>query len=369
LEERTRLIIATSLIALVAVSLVVAGVTVLAPRPILLLQTTTSMQDSGILDLIKTAFDAKYGVDLRWIAAGTGQAIAAAGRGDGDVVIAHSATYEGEFINHTSTKYPYSGQGIFRVNFAYNYFVIVGPTSDPANVAGMTKPDNATLIFKIIYDAAGSGKPVIFTSRGDKSGTNTKEETIWKAWGLNGTVQTKTWYKSLGQGMGPTLTETNELNAYTLTDYGTWLKMRSGLINLKVVSSLKCKDLKNTYSVMAVDPEKHPTVNFDLAREIIYFMIREGQNIIGNYTIDGEQVFYKSVKPDCFCSSSLCPICNGTLNLVSYSNSPPCDSDRLFCDACNGLANIQHQTGSSSLSPMSLAGYTWSPLPLRMRTA
>jgi len=360
LEERARLIIATFVIALVTVSLVVAGMTVLAPKPALWLQTTTSMQDSGLLDLIKPAFDAKYGVNLRWIAAGTGQAIAAAGRGDGDVVIAHSATYEREFINHTSTKYDYSGQGIFRVTFAYNYFVIVGPTTDPANVTGMAKVDNGTLIFKKIYDAAESGKPnVIFTSRGDKSGTNTKEETIWKAWGLNGTVQTKTWYKSLGKGMGPTLTDTNEMLAYTLTDYGTWLKMRSGLTSLKVVSTLQCKDLKNTYSVMAVDPVKHPNVSYDLAQKFIYFMIHEGQNIIGNYTIDGELVFNKSVKPDCFCHSSLCPICNGTFSLVSPNNSPSCDDSCLFHDTSNGHANIEPTVLSSGFSLMLPADCEW----------
>jgi tungstate transport system substrate-binding protein len=352
LEEKTKLIVATCVIALVTVTLVIAGVTVFAPKPTLTLLTTTSMQDSGLLDLIKPAFEAKYGVDFRWIAAGTGQAIAAAAQGDGDVVIAHSLTYEREFINHTSTKYSYSGNGIFRVTFAYNYFVIVGPTADPANVTGMPKVDNGTLIFKRIYDAAESGKPVIFTSRGDKSGTNTKEETIWKAWGLNGTVQTKTWYKSLGQGMGPTLTTTNEMQAYTLTDYGTWLKMRHDLTNLKVLSALQCKDLKNTYSIMAVDPQKHPNVNFGLAEDLIYFMVREGQNIIGNYTIDGEQVFFKYVKPDCWCGSPLCPITNGTFHPVCPSDSPTFDDDCLSCGACNGLNSIQPAMSSGGLSLM-----------------
>jgi len=347
LEERTRLIVATCVIALVT-TIVIAGVTVFSPRPTLTLLTTTSMQDSGLLDLIKPAFEAKFGVNFRWIAAGTGQAIAAAAQGDGDVVIAHSLTYEREFINHTSTKYTYSGHGIFRVTFAYNYFVIVGPTTDPANVTGMPKVDNGTLIFKRIYDAAESGTSgVVFTSRGDKSGTNTKEETIWKAWGLNGTVQTKTWYKSLGQGMGPTLTTTNQMLAYTMTDYGTWLKMRSGLSDLKVVSALQCKDLKNTYSIMAVDPQKHPNVSFGLAEDLIFFMVGEGQNIIGNYTIDGEQVFFKSPKTDCWCGSPLCPITNGTFHLPGPGSNPSCQDDSLFCGVCSGLANIQLVGGLS----------------------
>jgi tungstate transport system substrate-binding protein len=348
LDEKIEAIITLCVLGLVAGGLIVAVYTAPPPKTVLLLQTTTSMDNSGLLDLIKPAFDAKYDVNLEWIAAGTGQAIEAAGKGDGDVVIAHSLTYEREFINHSSTKYDYSGQGIFRVTFAYNYFVIVGPTTDPANVTGMATVDNGTLIFKRIYDAAESGVAgVIFTSRGDKSGTNTKEEQIWKVWHLNGTVQTKSWYKSLGKGMGDTLTSTNELGAYTLTDYGTWLKMRSGLTNLKLVSAKQPKDLKNTYSVMVVDPQKHPMVKFDLAVKFVYFMAHEGEDIIGNYTIDGELVFNKLLKPDCWCHSPLCPVCNGTFHLASSSGCSTC------CDDCmlNGILN-----GPSYVHPFQFYG-------------
>lgn len=103
------------------------------------------------------------------------------------------------------------------------------------------------------------------------------------------------WYIQTGQGMGPTLTIANQKSAYVLTDYGTWLKMRSTLTNLKVVSSQNLSDLKNTYSVIAVDPMLHPNANFDLAKKFIYFMCQDAQNIIGNYTISGELVFYRYV--------------------------------------------------------------------------
>jgi tungstate transport system substrate-binding protein len=207
----------------------------------------------------------------------------------------------------------YAGQGIFRVNFAYNYFVIVGPTTDPLGISNSTKYPtalNSTQMFKLIYTAGQSGSPsgVTFVSRGDNSGTYTKEVSIWKAikdwnttvgstspYGWLKNVGLDSWYIQTGQGMGPTLTIANQKSAYVMTDYGTWLKMRSTLTNLKVVSGLELNDLKNTYSVIAVDPMLHPNANFDLAKKFIYFMCQDAQNIIGNYTINGELVFYKHV--------------------------------------------------------------------------
>jgi tungstate transport system substrate-binding protein len=300
------------------------------------------MQDSGLLDLIKPAFEDKYGCNFRWVAQGTGLALAAAGRGDGDVVIAHSATQERAFINHTNPeqtnaamKITYAGQGIFRVNFAYNYFVIVGPTSDPLHILNSSIAGNATAIFKSIYIAGHGGTPdVFFVSRGDASGTNTKEISLWtatKVWNKtsawpNNEPQPSTWYLSIGKGMGETLTFANEKLAYTLTDYGTWLKMRGGLTSLEVVSTKNAADLKNIYSVIAVDPDQHPNVNFDLAKKFIYFMVREGQNIIGNYTIDGELVFQKYVNYNgtCGCGSSLCDVDNHNFHPVSPSYVPIC---------------------------------------------
>lgn len=316
------------------------------PRVTLTLQTTTSMQDSGLLDLIKPAFDEKYGVNLRWVAVGTGQALTNAGRGDGDVVIVHSKASELEFINHTSTKYSYSGQGIFRVSFAYNYYVIVGPTNDPAGIStNSTIANNGTRVFKAIYDYCEANPSQYFASRGDKSGTNTKEEGIWKLLGVNGTVQTKSWYKSLGQGMGPTLTYSNQVGAYTLTDYGTWLKMKSTLTYLKVASGKTNSDLKNTYSIIAVDPAKHPNVNFDLAKKLIYFMVHEGQNIIGNYTIDGEAVFTKYLNPnptvDCFCHSSQCDVCSGSYHLCPTNDQSSVSLAPVIDNSWNSMIQLK----------------------------
>jgi tungstate transport system substrate-binding protein len=287
---------------------------------------------------LKPAFDAKYAVNMRWVAVGTGAALANAAAGQADVVMVHSPSNEIWFINHTNpaqtntkNSITYAGTGIFRVNFAYNYFVIVGPQSDPLGIAGSQIAANATAIFKKIYDFGHNHTAgVLFESRGDNSGTFTKETSFWKAWKVwNSTAgstspygwiknepQPSTWYEQTGQGMGATLTIANQKLAYTLTDYGTWLKMRGGLTYLKVVSTLQAKDLKNTYSVIAVDPAQHSNANFDLARKFIYFMVQEGQNIIGNYTIDGEQVFTRYVNGTntCGCGSSLCDVDNGTFN-------------------------------------------------------
>jgi tungstate transport system substrate-binding protein len=340
--------IAIVLIALVGTSLGI-GIIILTPRTTLTIQTTTSLNDSGLLDLLKPAFETKYVVNMRWVAVGTGQALANAALGEADVVMVHSPTNEYWFINHTNPEQTnanhsitYAGTGIFRVNIAYNYYVIVGPTSDPLGIAGSPIAGNATAIFQKIYTFGHNGTSgIFFASRGDASGTNSKEVSIWKAlkyWtstGSNSTYlgwpknepQPSPWYKSVGKGMGGTLQFANQQLAYTLTDYGTWLKMRSGLTDLKVVSALNCSDLKNVYSVIAVDPTQHSNANFDLARKFIYFMVREGQNIIGNYTIDGEQVFTRYVNGThavCGCGSSLCDVDEGTFysNLANPSFRP-----------------------------------------------
>lgn len=328
--------IAIILIAIVGTSIGI-GVIVLTPRTTLTIQTTTSLNDTGLLDLLKPAFEAKYTVNMRWIAVGTGQALANAALGEADMVMVHSPSNEYWFINHTNpaqtnakNSITYAGIGIMRINFAYNYFVIVGPISDPLHIHGnSTLMNDATGMFRRIYTfGSNHTQGVLFESRGDNSGTFTKETSFWKAlkvWNsttgsstpygwIKNEPKPSTWYEQTGQGMGATLTIANQKLAYTITDYGTWLKMRSGLTGLKVVSNLTCPALKNIYSVIAVDPMVVPSANFDLARKFIYFMATEGENILGNYTIDGEQVFnrylnYTGTSPT---GSSLDDVYNGT---------------------------------------------------------
>ncbi len=293
----------------------------------LMLQTTTSMNDSGLLDLIKPAFLTATGINLEWISAGTGQALQNAADGNGDVVIVHSASAEKDFINH-STPGPaaaYSGYGIMRVSFAYNFFIVVGPVADPAGVLSAT---NGSTAFQKIY-TAGEGALATFVSRGDGSGTQSKENSTWDAAGKglgysHTSVQTKTWFKSTGQGMGATLTYANETDGYCLTDYGTWLSLRDSLGGLTNLTGF-FTDFRNIYSIIAVDPAKYADVKFEAAKQLIYFMLTEGQNIIGNYTIDGESLFTKNITVAgiCFCGSPLCEVENGELCSHLWAPKPP----------------------------------------------
>jgi tungstate transport system substrate-binding protein len=353
---------AVVIVVLVLSGTAIAVVQIVGNKPTLTIQTTTSMNDSGLLDLLKPAFEAKYRCTMRWVAVGTGQALTNAALGQADVVVVHSATNELAFINHTNPAQTnaqfnppitYAGNGIFRLNFAYNYFVIVGPTSDPLGISGSGIAGNATQIFKTIYTYGHANASAIFVSRGDNSGTNTKEISLWKAakvWNSTtnwpkGEPQPSLWYKSIGKGMGDTLTEANQLLAYTLTDYGTWLKMKDGLTNLKVVSTKSAPDLKNTYSVIAVDPQLHPNANFDLAKKFIYFMCRDAQNILGNYTIAGEPLFYKYVNyagtsPS---GSPLDDVYTGTFgaNLANVSYYPASSASCTSCGSFSGIAGTQ----------------------------
>lgn len=284
-----------------------------ADKPILLLQTTTSMDATGLLDLIEPTFEAEYGYDLRWNAVGTGTALTNAGNGDGDVVIVHSKNDEYEFINHSSTLKSYSGKGVMRATFAFNFFIIVGPTDDLAGVGDADSFTNATKAFQKIYATAELGN-AIFASRGDNSGTHSKEMSLWGAANLD--PYAKSWYDSLGQGMAETLTYANNQEAYTLTDTATWLVMRDTLTNLKVLTGT-APDLKNTYSIIAVDPDKFTpgVIEFEGGKSLIHFMLTTGQQIIKSYNISNESIFteYPLYTDTCFCGSEKCEVENGIL--------------------------------------------------------
>lgn len=250
------------------------------------LATTTSTADSGLLDAILPDFEAKYNAKVDMVAVGTGQALELGSKGDADVVLVHSRKAEDQFVA--------DGHAKERFDVMYNDFIVVGPKEDPARIAGMTAAKDA---FKAITDAQAT-----FASRGDKSGTNTKELSLWASLNITPTADLK-WYNALGQGMGETLTFANEQKAYTLSDRGTYLAQKANLPDLVILvggNSLEenqDKSLLNPYGVMAVDPDKHPGVNFDLATQFVEWITSvEEQQIISDYGKDkfGQPLFYPS---------------------------------------------------------------------------
>jgi tungstate transport system substrate-binding protein len=209
------------------------------------------------------------------VALGTGQALDMAGRGDADVVFVHAKPLEEKFVAE--------GHGVKRQEVMYNDFIIVGPKSDPAKVAG-TKDVVAAL--KKIAQAKAS-----FASRGDKSGTHFAELQLWKAAGLDPSKEKPSWYRETGSGMGPTLNTASGMSAYALTDRGTWLSFKNrGELGIAVEGD---KRLFNQYGVILVSPAKHLHVKKDMAQQFIDWLVSdEGQKAIADYKINGQQLFF-----------------------------------------------------------------------------
>ena len=217
----------------------------------LILATTTSTYDSGLLDNLLPDFEGRYNAKVEVIAVGTGQAIKTAEQGDADVILVHARAREDKFVA--------DGYGVNRQDVMYNDFVIIGPEDDPAGIKGMT--DAAAALAKV----AEAQTP--FASRGDESGTHSKEKAIWAEAGIEPGGD---WYLSLGQGMGATLTLANEKGAYTLTDRGTYLARKEGLELPILVEGDPI--LFNPYGVIAVNPERHSHVKYDLAMKFIEWL-------------------------------------------------------------------------------------------------
>jgi len=250
----------------------------------LILATTTSTADSGLLDFILPDFEQAHNCRVDVVAVGTGQALALGQRGDADVLLVHARQAEDQFVA--------DGHARERFDVMYNDFIIVGPLEDPAHVTGKTTGKEA---FKAIMDAQAT-----FVSRGDGSGTHTKELSIWAALSVTPTRE-MTWYKSIGQGMGDALLFANEQQAYTIADRGTYLAMRDKLPGLIIVvggnnlAENKDPALLNHYGVLAVNPEKHPNVNSALANKFVTWLLSvETQRKIGSYGVDrfGQPLFY-----------------------------------------------------------------------------
>ena len=247
-------------------------------RIALKMATTTSLYDTGLWGYLEPMFEEEYGVDLDVMSAGTGKALEYGRRGDVDVITVHSKASEEQFVA--------DGYGIERVPFAYNYFLIVGPQSDPAGIKGML-PEDA---FKKLMDT-GTGN---FISRGDDSGTHSKEKAIWTAAGYDyETVRNAgAWYIEAGTGMGPTLMMASEKLAYTLTDMGTYLSYQGKIELVPIVD--KGGILLNVYSAIAVNPENVSVTKLDMANNLISFLTStEIQQLIGEYGVEeyGMQLF------------------------------------------------------------------------------
>ncbi len=246
----------------------------------IILQSTTSTQNSGLFDYILPKFTEKTGIEVRVVAVGTGQALKNAKNGDGDVVLVHSEPDEEAFVAE--------GWGVSRHDVMYNDFVIVGPTSDPAGIAGLKQADAA---FKKIAEAKAP-----FASRGDDSGTNKEELRLWEAAGVDAKKSSGDWYLETGSGMGATLNTAVGKQAYTLTDRGTWLSF----VNKDDFKVLVEGDPKlfNQYGVILVNPEKHPNVKARQGQEFVDWLInKDGQAAIASFKIDGQQLFYPNAHP------------------------------------------------------------------------
>lgn len=241
----------------------------------LILATTTSTQDSGLLDELLPIFEKENNVKVKTIAVGTGQALEMGTKGEADVLLVHAPKSEEELVT--------SGDAVNRKRVMYNDFILVGPKDNPAGVSG----DDVKAAFQKIIELKSN-----FITRGDDSGTHKKELGIWTAANIQPTGDT---YISTGQGMGASLQIANEKNGYILTDRATWLAQEKNLTNLKIVVE-GGTDLMNIYHVMQVNPEKHDMVNSTDAEKFVEFMVdSKTQDVIESFGKEefGQSLFIK----------------------------------------------------------------------------
>ena len=271
----------------------------LSEEKILKMSTTTSTQASGLLDVLLPELEKDTGIQVKVIAKGTGAAIRDGMDGNVDIIFVHAKAREEKFVQ--------DGYGIKRYAVMHNDFVILGPAKDPAGIKGMA---NAPAALKQIADAKA-----LFISRGDDSGTHTKEQALWQKTGLqlekitNTIVKkgkkreissthpagSKQWYRSIGQGMGKTIMVADEKQAYTLADRGTYIKYKFGR-DVPVELDVLCQGdalLANPYGIIPISPQKHPHVKAKLAEQFTQWLVsKRGQAVIADYRLLGKQLFY-----------------------------------------------------------------------------
>ena len=246
----------------------------------IIVQSTTSTQNSGLFEHILPLFTKKTGIEVRVVAVGTGQALKNAEKGDGDVVLVHSQSDEEKFVA--------DGWGLKRFPVMYNDFVIVGPAADPARIAGMRRAPEA---LKKIAEAQSP-----FASRADDSGTNKAELKLWQQSGVDPKKSSGSWYLETGSGMGATLNIAVGKQAYALSDRGTWLAF-ANKSDFKVLVEGD-DELFNQYGVMLVNPAKHPNVKAKDGQVFIDWLTgSEGQAAIADYKINGQQLFFPNARP------------------------------------------------------------------------
>ena len=284
LARRALLAVAT----LMLVALVTAALTLIAPpahaqEKFIVVASTTSTEQSGLFTHLLPAFESKTGIKVRIVAVGTGQALDQGRRGDADVVFVHDKPAEEKFVA--------DGFSTERKEVMVNDFIIIGPKVDPAKAQGQDVLDG----LKKIENAGREGKAAAFVSRGDKSGTHAAEVRYWKAAGIDIDKQKGAWYRECGCGMGPALNTAASMNAYVLTDRGTWLSFKNRQ-DLGVVVEGDSR-LFNQYGVMLVNPAKHPHVKKEWGQTFIDWLVSPaGQQVIANYKIGGEQLFFPNAK-------------------------------------------------------------------------
>jgi tungstate transport system substrate-binding protein len=272
-------------IRLILITLLIFGLFVSAPGAeegkVLLMATTTSTDNTGLLDYLAPQFQKDTGIELRWTATGTGKALKLGENCDVDVLMVHAPAAEKKFVA--------DGFGVDRREIMYNDFVIIGPASDEAGIKGNSIKEAMTLIEE---------KKAVFVSRGDNSGTHKKELSLWKAAGL-AVPDKQSWYVSTGQGMLATINIAAERNGYTMTDRGTYIKYESNLKGNPPLKILVEGDpaLLNQYSVIAVNPKHCEKANYALAMQFIKWITApETQQLIGNFKLLGKPLFTPNAK-------------------------------------------------------------------------
>ncbi|WP_417769928.1 substrate-binding domain-containing protein [Stappia sp.] len=267
---------------LAAAGLLVTGLAgpLQAEETFIVVQSTTSTQNSGLFEFMLPKFTEKTGIEVRVVAVGTGQAIKNAANGDGDVLFVHAKAAEEKFVTE--------GNGVKRFDVMYNDFVIVGPPSDPAGVAGSN--DVVASLKKI----AEAGAP--FASRGDDSGTHKAELRLWKAAGIDVKDASGGWYRETGSGMGATLNTGTGMGAYVMTDRATWISFgNKGEYKVAVEGDDK---MFNQYGIILVSKDKHPNVKADLGEQFVNWVVsKDGQQVIADYKVDGQQLFFPNAAP------------------------------------------------------------------------
>lgn len=246
----------------------------------IIVQSTTSTQNSGLLDYILPMFKQDTGIEVRVVAVGTGQAIKNAMNGDGDVLLVHAKPAEEKFVA--------DGYGVKRFDLMYNDFVIVGPAADPAGIGGTSDPLAA------LKKIAAAGAP--FASRGDDSGTHKKEMRLWRAAGIDPVAASGSWYRETGSGMGATLNAAVGMDAYAMTDRATWIAFKNkGDFRIQVEGDER---LFNQYGVILVNPEKHPNVKAKQGQAFVDWLLgSKGQSAIASFKVDGQQLFFPNASP------------------------------------------------------------------------